>query len=174
MSVYYGEEGIKKLIYDERKAFVDQMWQRYKDTTNKNGEAGDYRILAEICEKLPFFENSDVGQEISRLLNKHYKGATGYYQAQKHHCFLNVCGRPQTLTIHISICIHSFFLSLTHKKSLSVTILHPQNTPFFSLSSRPPYSNTHALSIMSTHTHTEKSISSPTHVSTFRVFRVID
>ena len=84
MSVYHGEEGIKKIIYDERKAFVDQMWQRYKDTTNKNGEAGDYRILAEICEKLPFFENSDVGQEISRLLNKHYKGATGYYQAQKH------------------------------------------------------------------------------------------
>ena len=55
---------------------------RYKDTTNKNGEAGDYRILAEICEKCHIFEN-DVGQEIVAP-NKHYKGTTGYYQAQKH------------------------------------------------------------------------------------------
>ena len=84
MSVYNGEEGIKKIIYDERKAFVDMMWQRYKDSTNKNGEAGDYRILAEVCEKLPFFENTDMGHEISRLLNKHYKGNNDYYQAQKH------------------------------------------------------------------------------------------
>ena len=83
MSVYHGKEGIKQLIYDERKMFVDQMWQRYKETTNKNGDAGDYRILAEICERLPFFENSEVGQEISRLLNKHYSGSNDYYQAQR-------------------------------------------------------------------------------------------
>ena len=84
MSVYHGHEGIKQLIYDERKMFVDQMWQRYKETTNKNGDAGDYRILAEICERLPFFENSEIGQEISRLLNKHYNGTNDYYQAQRH------------------------------------------------------------------------------------------
>ena len=84
MKVYQGTAGIKKLIYDERKAFVDQMWEQYKQTTDKNGNAGDYRILAEICEKLPFFENSDVGKEISRLLNKHYQGENDYYAAQKH------------------------------------------------------------------------------------------
>jgi len=84
MTVYHGTEGIKQLIYDERKAFVDQMWEQYRQTTDKNGNAGDYRILAEICEKLPFFENSEVGKEISRLLNKHYHGENDYYAAQKH------------------------------------------------------------------------------------------
>ena len=84
MSVYTGEEGVKKYLYDQRKALVDQMWERYKQTTNKNGEACDYRILAEICEKLPFFENKEVGQEISRLLTKHYSGTKDYYAAQRH------------------------------------------------------------------------------------------
>jgi len=84
MKVYDGNEGIKQMIYDERKAFVEQMWERYKETTNKNGGAGDYRILAEVCEKLPFFENSEVGLEISRLLNKHYRGKNDYYAAQRH------------------------------------------------------------------------------------------
>ena len=84
MKIYEGNDGIKQMIYDERKAFVDQMWERYRQTTDKNGNAGDYRILAEICEKLPFFENSEVGQEISRLLNKHYEGKNDYYAAQRH------------------------------------------------------------------------------------------
>lgn len=84
MKVYDGNDGIKQMIYDERRAFVDQMWERYRQTTDKNGNAGDYRILAEICEKLPFFENSEVGQEISRLLNKHYEGKNDYYAAQRH------------------------------------------------------------------------------------------
>jgi hypothetical protein len=84
MSVYHGEDGIKKMIYDERKAFVDQMWERYKGTLDKNGNAGDYRILAELCEKLPFFENSEVGQEISRLLHKHSSSSNGYYTAQRY------------------------------------------------------------------------------------------
>ena len=83
MSVYHGEDGIKKMIYDERKAFVDQMWERYKGTLDKNGNAGDYRILAELCEKLPFFENSEVGQEISRLLNQHCTSSNGYYASQR-------------------------------------------------------------------------------------------
>jgi hypothetical protein len=83
MSVYHGEDGIKKMIYDERKAFVDQMWERYNGTLDKNGNAGDYRILAELCEKLPFFENSEVGQEISRLLNQHCTSSNGYYAAQR-------------------------------------------------------------------------------------------
>ena len=83
MSVYQGEQGIKQMIYDERKVFVDQMWERYKETLDKNGNAGDYRILAEICEKLPFFENSEVGQEISRLLNKHCTSSNDYYAAQR-------------------------------------------------------------------------------------------
>ena len=83
MSVYHGEDGIKKMIYDERKAFVDQMWERYKGTLDKNGNAGDLRILAELCEKLPFFENSEVGQEISRLLNKRSTCPNDYYAAQR-------------------------------------------------------------------------------------------
>ena len=84
MKIYEGNDGIKQMIYDERKAFVDQMWERYRQTTDKNGNAGDYRILAEICEKLPFFDNSEVGHEISRLLNKHYEGKNDYYAAQRH------------------------------------------------------------------------------------------
>jgi hypothetical protein len=47
MKIYEGNDGIKQMIYDERKAFVDQMWERYRQTTDKNGNAGDYRILAE-------------------------------------------------------------------------------------------------------------------------------
>ena len=84
MSVYHGEQGIKRMIYDERKAFVDQMWERYKGTLDKNGNAGDLRILAELCEKLPFFENSEVGQEISRLLHKHSSSSNDYYTAQRY------------------------------------------------------------------------------------------
>ena len=84
MSVYHGEQGIKQMIYDERKAFVDQMWERYKGTLDKNGNAGDLRILAELCEKLPFFENSEVGQEISRLLHKHSSSSNDYYKAQRY------------------------------------------------------------------------------------------
>ena len=83
MSVYHGEQGIKQMIYDERKAFVDQMWERYKGTLDKNGNAGDTRILAELCEKLPFFENSEVGQEISRLLNNRSTSSNDYYAAQR-------------------------------------------------------------------------------------------
>ena len=83
MSVYHGEQGIKQMIYDERKAFVDQMWERYKGTLDKNGNAGDTRILAELCEKLPFFENSEVGQEISRLLNNRSTSPNDYYAAQR-------------------------------------------------------------------------------------------
>ena len=83
MSVYHGEQGIKQMIYDERKAFVDQMWERYKGTLDKNGTAGDLRILAELCEKLPFFENSEVGQEISRLLNNRSTSPNDYYAAQR-------------------------------------------------------------------------------------------
>ena len=83
MSVYHGEQGIKQVIYNERKAFVDQMWERYKGTLDKNGNAGDLRILAELCEKLPFFENSEVGQEISRLLNNRSTSSNDYYAAQR-------------------------------------------------------------------------------------------
>ena len=83
MSVYHGEQGIKQVIYNERKAFVDQMWERYKGTLDKNGNAGDTRILAELCEKLPFFENSEVGQEISRLLNNRSTSPNDYYDAQR-------------------------------------------------------------------------------------------
>ena len=68
MSEYHGRDGLKKLVYDERKAFVDDMWQKYKETTDKHGKAGDYRLLAEVCEKLPFFENSEIGLEIARIL----------------------------------------------------------------------------------------------------------
>ena len=89
MSVYHGEEGIKQFLYDERKAFVDRMWQQYKQTQDKNGERGDYRLLAEICEALPFFENTEVGHEISRLLNKYYKGESDYYKAAAHRRKIN-------------------------------------------------------------------------------------
>ena len=54
----HGNEGIKQMLYDERKAFVKNEWMHYKDT-------GDRQHLANICEKLPFFEQPEVGLEIA-------------------------------------------------------------------------------------------------------------
>lgn len=65
--VYHGEEGIKQMLYDERKATVDYFWHLYKETADKNVN-GDLEALAIICERMPFFENSSVGQEIARRL----------------------------------------------------------------------------------------------------------
>lgn len=47
--------------YAENKAFVEHCWKRY-------AEKNDPRWLAEICKKLPFFENQQVGKEIARRL----------------------------------------------------------------------------------------------------------
>ncbi|XAT57808.1 hypothetical protein GN241_10835 [Rhodobacteraceae bacterium IMCC1335] len=60
---YHGDEGIKQMLYDERKAFVKNEWMHYKDT-------GDRQHLANICEKLPFFEQPEVGLEIAKLLTQ--------------------------------------------------------------------------------------------------------
>ena len=60
---YLGNEGIKQMLYDERKAFVKNEWMHYKDT-------GDRQHLANICEKLPFFEQPEVGLEIAKLLTQ--------------------------------------------------------------------------------------------------------
>ena len=51
----HSENDSKQLIYNERKAFVQKMWSRYSHTLDDKGGNGDYRLLAEICEKLPFF-----------------------------------------------------------------------------------------------------------------------
>ena len=65
--VYHGEEGIKQMLYDERKATVEHYWDLYKQTADKRGN-GDLEALAVICERMPFFENAEVGQEIARRL----------------------------------------------------------------------------------------------------------
>ena len=62
------EQAIKKIIYRDTQAFVNNMWEKYQKTTDKNGKAGDYQYLASICEQVPFFENAAVGKEISRIL----------------------------------------------------------------------------------------------------------
>jgi hypothetical protein len=69
----HSENDSKQLIYNERKAFVQKMWSRYSHTLDEKGGNGDYRLLAEICEKLPFFEQNEVGKEISRILKLHCK-----------------------------------------------------------------------------------------------------
>ena len=62
------EQAIKKIIYRDTQAFVNNMWEKYQKTRDKNGKAGDYRYLASICEQVPFFENAAVGKELSRIL----------------------------------------------------------------------------------------------------------
>jgi hypothetical protein len=76
--VYQGEDGIKKMLYDERKATVDYYWDLYKKTADKHGN-GDLEALAVICERMPFFENSLVGQEIARRL----RGSTDFKRGNK-------------------------------------------------------------------------------------------
>ena len=79
------EEAIKKLIYNDRKAFVERKWEQYLKTTNVNGDAGDYRLLAEICLELPFFEHPEVGEEICRILIKtNPKKKQDYQKVLKH------------------------------------------------------------------------------------------
>ena len=48
-----------------REAFVQDNWQNYQRTK-------DRRYLANICEEMPFFGNSEVGQEIAKLLTLDY------------------------------------------------------------------------------------------------------
>jgi len=60
---YVGEQGLKELLNDERKDLVESWWALYK-------ESGDPECLAKICEAMPFFENPEVGQEISKFLRK--------------------------------------------------------------------------------------------------------
>ena len=55
------------MLYDERKETVEHFWELYKQSADKNGN-GDVEALAIICERLPFFENNQVGQEIARRL----------------------------------------------------------------------------------------------------------
>jgi len=60
---YVGEQGLRELLYDERKELVEIWWERYKKT-------GDRECLARICEAMPFFENPEVGEEIAKHLRK--------------------------------------------------------------------------------------------------------
>lgn len=48
-----------------REVFVEDNWQNYQHTK-------DRRYLANICKEMPFFGNSEVGQEIARLLTLDY------------------------------------------------------------------------------------------------------
>lgn len=48
-----------------RELFVEDNWQNYLRTK-------DRRYLANICDEMPFFGNSEVGQEIARLLTLDY------------------------------------------------------------------------------------------------------
>ena len=80
--VYHGEEGRKQMLYDERKATVDRLWELYEKTQDKNGD-GDLECLAIICERLPFFENQQVGLEIARHLRKSQKRSKGWKHEQE-------------------------------------------------------------------------------------------
>ena len=80
--VYHDEGGIKQMLYDERKATVERLWELYEKTQDKNGD-GDLECLAIICERLPFFENQQVGQEIARHLRKSQKRSKGWKHEQE-------------------------------------------------------------------------------------------
>ena len=49
--------------YEQRKALVSEQWRSYVESKNP-------RHLATICRELPFFDNSEVGKEMARLLLK--------------------------------------------------------------------------------------------------------
>lgn len=67
--VYHGEDGVKQMLYDDRKRSVEMFWSLYQDTADKNGN-GYLEALAIICERMPFFEHPEVGQEIARRLRE--------------------------------------------------------------------------------------------------------
>ena len=60
---FEGQGGLNKSIYERRKAMVEEYWQKYQDSK-------DPKHLAIICKELPFFEHSEVGHEIAKLLLK--------------------------------------------------------------------------------------------------------
>lgn len=64
---YGRNESIKAMLYEDRKQTVEHYWELYKQSADKNGN-GDVEALAIICERLPFFENNQVGLEIARRL----------------------------------------------------------------------------------------------------------
>ena len=60
---FKGQGGLNKSVYENRKAMVEEYWQKYQ-TSN------DPEHLAAICKELSFFEHPEVGKEIARLLLK--------------------------------------------------------------------------------------------------------
>lgn len=60
-----GKEELEKLSSDEQREYREKLvkleWVRYQITK-------DRRHLANICKDMPFFGNSEVGEEIARLL----------------------------------------------------------------------------------------------------------
>ena len=52
-----------KSNYDRHKDLVAKNWNKYQETK-------DVEHLATICREMPFFDHTEVGQEIARLLKK--------------------------------------------------------------------------------------------------------
>ena len=67
----HSENDSKQLIYNERKAFVQKMWSRYSHTLDDKGGNGDYRLLAEICEK--YLTKGDKVYCEGKLKNKQWE-----------------------------------------------------------------------------------------------------
>ena len=63
---YHGEEGIKQMLYDERKGTVEQGWEMFEKTK-------DPECLAVIAERMPYFGKPEVGAKIAELLRAPYK-----------------------------------------------------------------------------------------------------
>ncbi len=63
---YHGDEGIKQMLYDERKATVEQCWEMFEKTK-------DPECLAVIAERMPYFGKPEVGVKIAELLRAPYK-----------------------------------------------------------------------------------------------------
>ena len=54
---------MSKKSNSENKAIVEKLWKQYQKDNNP-------KWLAEICLNVPFFDHSEVGKEIAKLIKK--------------------------------------------------------------------------------------------------------
>ena len=64
---------MSKKSYIENQAIVEELWRQYQKDNNP-------KWLADICLNVPFFDHSEVGKEIAKLIKKIISKNTFGYQ----------------------------------------------------------------------------------------------
>lgn len=75
--VYQWPDGLRELLDYERETYIIEMWRRYQATQDKNGNAGDYILLAEICAAALSGNDPAIAKEVVRILAKHNPSKAG-------------------------------------------------------------------------------------------------